>query len=515
MSRSLKINPKYLEKVKSSLVHSGFPNQQYLAMQTGMSRSTVNKFLNGKAIDYLNFIELCEQLELDWQNLVDLKEKVDSNSSFTEEKQEKISKNWRDWDLAPDISNFYGRQTELANLEQWILKDKCRLVAILGMAGIGKTALAVKLTKKIQDEFEYVIWRSLREAPPLEKLLADLLQFLIQKQSTNFPNTLVNSVSLLIKILNQHRCLLILDGWDSVLEKNQLAGYPRQGFEDYGELFRKVGESYHKSCLIITSREAPKELDLLTGKEIKTYSLKLEKLNVEAAMNILAEEEISGDKESFIKINDLYKGNPLFLKLSIPVIKTIFNNNTEAFLQYSKEKIDVIMSIKEALNKQISHLSDLEKEIIYWLAIEQKPVTIIKLKEILWDTTSSSDLVDAFMSLNNRFLIEKTNQDNQSQWKLHQLIAEYISDRFIDQIYHDINEFIKNKKLENMGLLKTHSILDKEHIVNQIKTRLYLHFFDKNNVKNTVNNLLSLFDNKSIQAIGYGKKNILYLLEFL
>lgn len=37
--------------------------------------------------------------------------------------------------------------------------------------GIGKTSLAVKIAEQVQDEFKFVIWRSLRNAPPIKDLL--------------------------------------------------------------------------------------------------------------------------------------------------------------------------------------------------------------------------------------------------------------------------------------------------------------------------------------------------------
>ncbi len=70
-----------------------------------------------------------------------------------------------DWSEAVDASIFYGRTKELATLERWIVQDQCRLVALLGMGGIGKTLLASKLGKQIQQKFDFAVWRSLRDAP--------------------------------------------------------------------------------------------------------------------------------------------------------------------------------------------------------------------------------------------------------------------------------------------------------------------------------------------------------------
>ncbi|MBI1882452.1 MAG: winged helix-turn-helix domain-containing protein, partial [Chloroflexi bacterium] len=72
-----------------------------------------------------------------------------------------------DWGEAPGVTAFYGREAELAQLEQWLTADRCRLVAILGMGGIGKTVLAARIVKRVSPQFDSVIWRSLLNAPPL------------------------------------------------------------------------------------------------------------------------------------------------------------------------------------------------------------------------------------------------------------------------------------------------------------------------------------------------------------
>ncbi|NES68161.1 MAG: ATP-binding protein, partial [Okeania sp. SIO2D1] len=86
-----------------------------------------------------------------------------------------LSKPKIDWGEAIDVSVFYGRSQELDRLEQYIIADGCRLVALLGMGGIGKTAVAAKVAQQLQSEFDYIIWRSLRHAPSLETILTQLV----------------------------------------------------------------------------------------------------------------------------------------------------------------------------------------------------------------------------------------------------------------------------------------------------------------------------------------------------
>lgn len=80
-------------------------------------------------------------------------------------RKEVIADKRGDWKEAVDVLVFYGRAEELNELQQWVVDNRCRLETLLGMGGIGKTALYVKLTEQIQDEFEYFIWRLLRNAP--------------------------------------------------------------------------------------------------------------------------------------------------------------------------------------------------------------------------------------------------------------------------------------------------------------------------------------------------------------
>ncbi|MTJ47293.1 helix-turn-helix transcriptional regulator [Dolichospermum sp. UHCC 0259] len=69
MPRSLRVRHDCIDKVKVAILQSGYPNQKALSHDTGLSLTTVSKFLTGKSVDYANFEELCRKLNLNWQEI--------------------------------------------------------------------------------------------------------------------------------------------------------------------------------------------------------------------------------------------------------------------------------------------------------------------------------------------------------------------------------------------------------------------------------------------------------------
>ncbi|RIK36813.1 MAG: hypothetical protein DCC55_26135, partial [Chloroflexi bacterium] len=162
-----------------------------------------------------------------------------------------------DWGEAPEVGLFHGRQAELNQLTQWLVTEQSRLVTVVGMGGMGKTALAAKLTRAIANHFPVVIWRSLLNAPPLMEILGSWLQLLAGQGVGQAPASLDLLLNHLFELLRERRCLLVLDNVESILQGEGRAGHYRPGYEGYGQLFQRFGAGNHQSCLLITSREQP------------------------------------------------------------------------------------------------------------------------------------------------------------------------------------------------------------------------------------------------------------------
>ena len=306
-------------------------------------------------------------------------------------------------DGMPDVSIFYGRPDELATLTQWITIDRCRLIALLGMGGIGKSALAVRLAEQLAPLFEFVIWRSLRYTPSLEKLLFELTQLLSERTDLSQSNTIEEQISSLIEGLQRHRVLLVLDGWETVLSSGDFAGHYREGYKSYGELLQRVGQESHKSCLLLTSREKTPEISLLEGRTAPVRSLNLPGLG-EAAQEIFRAEDLS-DKEQWSRLIQIYRGNPLVLQVIATFVRELFGGSVTEFLRQGGTLIT--RDLNHFLRPLFKRLSPLEKQVMRQLAQAQEPMLLQQLREALPDISNQA-LLDALQSLWWRSLIERS-----------------------------------------------------------------------------------------------------------
>ncbi|MEC4812320.1 MAG: NB-ARC domain-containing protein [Scytonema sp. PMC 1069.18] len=423
----------------------------------------------------------------------------------------------QDWGEAPEVSVFYGYTNELTTLQQWIVDDQCRMVALLGMGGIGKTALSVKLAKQILGAFDYVIWRSLRECPPLEKILVDLLKILYKQQQTDLPNSLGESISQLIDYLRTFRCLLVLDNAESILQEGTYSGQYREGYERYGELLERIAEVSHQSCLILTSREKPREITRLEGTTRLVRTLQLTGLNATDGRKIFTERSsFFGSEEEWKTIIEHYGGNPLVLNIIATSIQDVLGGSISEFIdEYLNTGQVFFNDIFEILYQQVNRLSATEKDIMYWLAINREPVSDSELKEDIISSVSKRELLNTLTSLKRRSLIER----NEAGLTLQNVVMEYMTNCLVELI----SEEIGNKKYDFLNSYALIKATAKDYvretqerlILKPIIDRLQTSFRNEKRIINQLEEILLKLRSQLLEKNGYAAGNILNLLRYL
>ena len=428
----------------------------------------------------------------------------------------------QDWGQAPDVSVFYGRTEELTTLKQWIVSDNCRLVALLGLAGSGKTTLSVQLASQVQNEFDLVIWRSLRSAPAPSDFLTNLIELFSNPQKPDVPIDLNGKISRLVEELRKHRCLVILDDFEAVLRPEELAGHYREGYEGYRDLIVRLCEVNHNSCLVLVSSEEPTELALLAGEKVR--SLK-PAISEEIAREIFQEKGLSTQAQEWEILLARYGGNLLALKIVAITIHEFFEGNVLKFLEATA--LFVEEHISNLLAQQFDRMSSSEQEIAYWIAIAQSPISLATLREHILVHLSLSDLLKNLDSLGRRSVIEKINDGTETVFMLQPLIVQYVSDRLVEQIRAEVLETVKTQGIERMRLLKTHSLSisnakekgGKEErsrsILELVKNRLQVLFAKTRGFEEPLNILTKVasdLEDKSILEVGYARENLAQII---
>ncbi len=500
--RGVTLTPKGLEKLqeakRKSEAEENFGNRytlEEISARSGLYTGTISKVMNREGgVDKRTIEELLKAFNL------------------KPDKSDYLNFNTR-LDLGEAIcaSVFYGRTEELVTLERWVVHERCRLVAVLGMGGIGKTALSVKFSQRIQENFEYVIWRSLREAPPLQAILGNLIQFLSDEQETeaNLPESLSDKVSRLLDYLRNHRCLLILDNAESIFNSGTRSGKYREGYEGYGEFLRRVGETTHTSCLVLTSREKPKEVAFLEGEGLPVRSLQLGGLKVVEGQEIFQVKGLSAPENEWEVMIKRYAGNPLALKIVSTTIKDIFDGNVTEFL---RQDIAVFGDIRDILEQQFERLSDLEKDIMYWLAVYRESVALSELQKDIASPIPLPKLLEAVESLGRRVLVERS----ESLFTLQPVLMEYVTQRFVEQVCEEI-------VTQNIKLFKSHALMKAQgkDYIKEVQVRLILQpildglllaLKSKQGVEEQLTQMLARLRETSLREPGYTAGNIINLL---
>jgi len=326
---------------------------------------------------------------------------------------------------APEIFTFFDRTSELSTLENWITQDRTRLIALLGISGIGKTTLSLSLIDRIKTQFDYVIYRSLRFSPTLDATLTNLLQIFSQQSET--PQSIETKISQILDYLRKYRCLIVLDDVQMLLGSGQLAGQYKTGYEDYQLFFKLIAEVCHPSCLILNSWEKPREIARLSKDNHPVRCFVLGSLGV-AAKEILSSQKLS-DRETWETLIDIYQGNPLWLELTATLIQELFGGRVSEFLHCEMPILDE--GLQSQLSQPFGRLTPAELAVMIHLANQPEPVAVSQIFNKI--PFSPSEIVNAGRAIANRFLLDAIEEENITLFSLNPVLKQYVKSRYVSK----------------------------------------------------------------------------------
>lgn len=243
-------------------------------------------------------------------------------------------------DKAPQISYFVGRKVELEKIHQYIDSNNCKMMVIHGIAGIGKTTLAVKLLSELKNRFN-LVWYRCHEWDTLRNILTSITKFLTvfkrtQLQdylSTNQTIDLNDVAEVLENELKDLNAIFFLDDFHKV--NDQLLA-----------LFTLVREMLERidgiKFLVFTRSIVPfyDRREVLVKKII--MEMELSGLNEEESKELLEYRNLKID--NFTQIYDIIKGHPLSLELLEPDMDIQEQKNIKMYLE---EEVLARLSIRE------------------------------------------------------------------------------------------------------------------------------------------------------------------------
>ncbi len=409
------------------------------------SRSTLkNRFLKQKNIRHESFVALCQAVGVRWEEVVDRDNPAEGEP--------------------PQLEPFFGRNTALKQLSDWVEQENCRLILLHGRAGIGKTAIAYRLVQNIQKKRQNSIasiWLSLETAIPLAQLVNRIIEILSEGQVQQ------GSLEDLIRYLRQKPYLIVLDQWETILENSSLNRY-QFGYEDYQSLLDCIGQN-HQSCFVITSREKFQCLKPTQMKKV-TNSLEVTGLNYQEDRDFLKAEGLTGTEEELQQFIQIYN-NPLILQLIADRIRTVHGGKV-APLVAKDVSILTNSDIVQVIKDEFETLGTLEKSIIYWLAIWRNPISIEQLEFSFGDNFSMSSVTESLNFLINQRSLVKVNP--QSEYYLEPVTLKEVTNLFVRNVVKELIDLVGNKSNRSPKLIESHLFIigDDEDINNEQTRRI-------------------------------------------
>lgn len=290
------------------------------------------------------------------------RKQVFSNTPQTPGTEESSASNSRPLNFFALDDAWVGRESLIRDLSQRI-QESCRLLILVGITGIGKTALGERLAVELEDwfngdwtRFHQENFDDEQQSPDFASVAARWLEKwgeLITPDDRKNPQQLLYR---LVRHLCENRYLVQMDSLENILQGNEEEGW--NNFKD--EWWVKFFDSYLRanpcqSCIILTSQDLPGQID--DGGKSKNFwhCQVLSGLEQPEQLDLFEKTQLdinptSAGRPYLERIGTAYEGHPLALRVIAGEIKNKpFEGNVVAYWnKYGNEVEEVEKAIAEA-----------------------------------------------------------------------------------------------------------------------------------------------------------------------
>ena len=286
----------------------------------------------------------------------------ESENSKTSDKQKKTKSEFTKF-FAYD-REWVGRDHLIDDLSHRV-RESCRLLILVGITGIGKTALGERLTIELEDWFDSNWDNYLKEDFDNEEqsfdfasVAAKLLEKCGEAVTPEDRKDTQRLLNRLVRHLQENRYLVQIDSLENILEGNEEEGWNDFKDEWWVEFFQQWLRLDINSCesrIILTSQDLPAQIDLEERYKNNSYCQPVSGLEKHEQLALFKKtgldiESKAEEKIYLERIGSAYEGHPLALRVIAGEIvnKPFYKNVTAYWKRYGKEVEEVEKAIEEA-----------------------------------------------------------------------------------------------------------------------------------------------------------------------